>query len=121
MPQRIQRKRSAGWKMPAGAVYVGRPGYWGNPYRVGATVGSVFDTHSTLWDWGGLRDLHDEHVLTAQECIDAYEKWIRCKIGESGWTMAHEASIWLRGKDLACWCPLSAPCHVDALLRAANP
>lgn len=26
----------------------------------------------------------------------------------------------LRGKDLACWCPLGAPCHADVLLEAAN-
>ena len=32
MPVRIQRKRSKGWRMPAGAVYVGRPGKWGNPF-----------------------------------------------------------------------------------------
>ena len=26
----------------------------------------------------------------------------------------------LRGKDLACWCPLDAPCHADVLLELAN-
>ena len=26
----------------------------------------------------------------------------------------------LRGKNLACWCPLDGPCHADALLRIAN-
>ena len=26
----------------------------------------------------------------------------------------------LRGKDLACWCPLDQPCHRDVLLKAAN-
>ena len=26
----------------------------------------------------------------------------------------------LRGKNLACWCPLDAPCHADVLLRLAN-
>lgn len=31
MPQRIQRQRTKGWRMPAGAVYVGRPGKFGNP------------------------------------------------------------------------------------------
>jgi hypothetical protein len=31
MPKRIQRKRTKGWKMPDGAVYVGRPTIWGNP------------------------------------------------------------------------------------------
>lgn len=35
MPQRIQRKRVKGWRMPPGAVYVGRPSDWGNPFRVG--------------------------------------------------------------------------------------
>lgn len=23
----------------------------------------------------------------------------------------------LKGKDLACWCPLSAPCHADVLIK----
>ena len=26
----------------------------------------------------------------------------------------------LRGKDLACWCPLGQPCHADVLLEIAN-
>lgn len=26
----------------------------------------------------------------------------------------------LRGKDLACWCPLDHPCHADVLLEVAN-
>lgn len=33
MPVRIQRKRTKGWKMPEGAVYVGRPTKWGNPFN----------------------------------------------------------------------------------------
>ncbi|EPX82062.1 hypothetical protein Salmuc_02429 [Salipiger mucosus DSM 16094] len=26
----------------------------------------------------------------------------------------------LRGRDLACWCPLDRPCHADILLELAN-
>ena len=26
----------------------------------------------------------------------------------------------LRGKDLACWCPLDEPCHADILIEVAN-
>jgi hypothetical protein len=26
----------------------------------------------------------------------------------------------LRGKNLACWCPLDQPCHADVLLNLAN-
>ena len=27
----------------------------------------------------------------------------------------------LKGKDLACWCPLSEACHADVLLEIFNP
>ncbi|HZL05925.1 MAG TPA: DUF4326 domain-containing protein, partial [Coriobacteriia bacterium] len=26
----------------------------------------------------------------------------------------------LAGRDLACWCPLTDPCHADVLLEIAN-
>lgn len=26
----------------------------------------------------------------------------------------------LKGKNLACWCPLDQPCHADVLLKLAN-
>jgi hypothetical protein len=32
MTIRIQRQRTKGWRMPEGAVYVGRPSAWGNPF-----------------------------------------------------------------------------------------
>jgi hypothetical protein len=31
-PQRIQRMRTKGWKMPPNTVYVGRPTRFGNPF-----------------------------------------------------------------------------------------
>jgi hypothetical protein len=31
-PQRIQRKRTKGWRMPPNTVSVCRPGKWGNPF-----------------------------------------------------------------------------------------
>jgi hypothetical protein len=31
-PKRIQRQRAKGWRMPEGAIYVGRPSQWGNPF-----------------------------------------------------------------------------------------
>lgn len=36
-PKRIQRRRAKGWKMPAGAIYVGRPTKWGNPFDIANT------------------------------------------------------------------------------------
>lgn len=32
MPQRIQLKRSKGWRKPEGAIVVARPSKFGNPY-----------------------------------------------------------------------------------------
>jgi hypothetical protein len=37
-PERIQRRRAKGWRMPDGAVYVGRPTKWGNPWIVGTGI-----------------------------------------------------------------------------------
>lgn len=33
-PQRIQRKRTRGWKMPPNTIYVGRPTKWGNRFTI---------------------------------------------------------------------------------------
>jgi hypothetical protein len=31
-PLRVQRRRTKGWEMPDGAIYVGRPTMFGNPF-----------------------------------------------------------------------------------------
>ena len=33
--QRIQRKRSKGWRLPPNTICVSRPSRWGNPYATG--------------------------------------------------------------------------------------
>ena len=95
MPLRIQRRRTKGWRMPLNTVYVGRPSKWGNPFRVGAP------------DVGGT-------PMTVEDTIRRYT----CRIEASGsWEGVKRE---LRGKNLACWCPLDEPCHADVLLRIAN-
>ncbi len=97
-PKRIQRKRTKGWKMPEGAVYVGRPTKWGNPYVV------------------------DEHQ-SAAEAVRGYRwlvthgmKWDHLNVIKPPMDRIAD----LRGRDLACWCPLDRPCHADVLLAMAN-
>lgn len=34
MPERIQQKRTRGWRKPENTVSVARPGKWGNPFTV---------------------------------------------------------------------------------------
>jgi len=41
MPERIQRRRVKGWRMPEGAVYVGRGTKWGNPFKFHDRTGGL--------------------------------------------------------------------------------
>jgi len=48
--KRIQRKRAKGWRMPADAVYVGRPTKWGNRWKVGDDMPLTQSLHNyTAW------------------------------------------------------------------------
>ena len=98
-PQRIQRKRTRGWKMPPNTVYVGRPTKWGNPNRVGDLIGPFSD---------GLR-------LTSDMAVDRYRGWLIEQIALGRLNVEV-----LKGKDLACYFPLNQPCHADVLLEFAN-
>lgn len=92
--------------MPKGAIYVGRPTKWGNPFVHGGPDLCVRlyrqSIGNNLWTWANEYDIQKE----------------------------------LRGKDLACWCRLCekhkdgkpwdesctacAPCHADVLLEISN-
>ena len=106
-PKRIQRRRTKGWRMPEGAIYVGRPTKWGNLWVVGLAdcgcrcAGEC--THNTF------------RCETAAEAVQMHRDWIL-----SGKRLRFEVVKELRGKDLACWCPLDQPCHADVLLEIAN-
>ena len=107
-PKRIQRKRTRGWRMPHGAVYVGRPTEWGNPRPVGELI-------RLEWTDGVLPDNDTwlrEMTITAELAVALY----RIAFTPD----ADEIRAQLAGKDLACWCPLSNPCHADVLLEIAN-
>jgi hypothetical protein len=105
-PQRIQRKRSRGWKMPPDTIYVGRPTKYGNDW-----------TPKKYWDAGYTGSFE----VAIGHCVDAYRAWIE---GRPHWAHGElrpvpDLSV-LRGKDLACWCPPGQRCHGDVLLELAN-
>lgn len=131
-PRRIQRKRTKGWKMPADAVYVGRPSLWGNPYSVQRVEGwarwagpapwIVADPHGRVFHPDDDRkpilgraaaDAHGKS-LACQKAVDLYVEAMRIfEPGDEFWRP-------LVGRDLACWCPIGQPCHADALLEILN-
>ncbi len=112
-PKRIQRKRTKGWRMPKGAVYVGRPSKWGNPYVVGLA----------LWS---PRVHVDTAVRDAQHAVDLYRRWLVGAVTRTDQGPVTSAFLTmgdprdLAGRDLVCWCPLDQPCHADVLLTIAN-
>lgn len=105
-PMRIQLSRKKGWRLPPNTVVVARPTKWGNPWKV--------RKHKKL------RDLRDD--CSPREAVEAYEQWLQSE----GYAILMGAKVALRGKNLACWCPLvdkdgnSVPCHADVLLKIAN-
>lgn len=112
MPKRIQRKRTKGWKMPANTVYVGRPSLWGNQWFIAPQVRC------------GCRHAGCDHqsifrVNDAKEAVDIYRAW-RWVMQRNDPAKHADFIAPLRGKNLACWCPLDQPCHADVLLELAN-
>jgi hypothetical protein len=121
IPRRFQRSRVKGWRMPEGAVYVGRPSQWGNPWRVrrhgdGCEGWAVIDCDSRVVScWPArTRDDDDPRTLAHQEAVDLYTEQRLASISRE--TIVET----LAGRDLVCWCPLDVPCHADVLLEIAQ-
>lgn len=108
MPSRLQRRRTKGWRMPEGAVYVGRPARGGNPFRVGLVACGCRSAGEC--NHNALR------VETAEKAVEAYRVWL------AQWKPERLAAFLgeLRGRDLVCWCRPGQPCHADVLLELAN-
>lgn len=119
-PIRIQRKRTKGWRMPENTVYVGRGSAWGNPFKVGEILPGGHGEEQPRW---GARRTAAQAVKEYAKMMDSY----RHHGPTSGMdhlliSMANLGTIQaeLKGKNLACWCPLDQPCHADWLLEVAN-
>ena len=110
-PKRIQRKRTKGWRMPEGAVYVGRGTKWGNPLRVGSP-----DAYWMGPGWASPRRPDPIPLMDAQHVTNVYRRMV--ETNHARFERGEVAE--LAGKDLACWCPLDQPCHADVLLELAN-
>lgn len=107
MPERIQRRRTKGFVMPAAAIYVGRPSRWGNPYRIGEKLIQIAHVRMVRPDGADAEDI-----------VWAYRHALCWNILPGPVFLSQVAE--LAGHDLACWCPIGQPCHADVLLELAN-
>lgn len=119
-PKRIQRKRTKGWRMPDNTVYVGRPGCWGNPYVVTKQYDSIAGATIYFVDGPDQDSIssHGPEGITEHPSIRAAQS--ATELFANNVLFSHTQLGKLRGKDLACWCPLDQPCHADVLLEWAN-
>lgn len=119
-PKRIQRRRTKGWTRPAGVVCVDRTSTWGNPWVVNpAADGSYHLARRTGWPsrWPYPGRRYTTREAAALAAVALYRRWV---------VMTRRPVAVLRGKDLACWCPVldaagsRVPCHADVLIELAN-
>jgi len=111
VPVRVQRKRTKGFRLQDSSdnglpvVYVGRPTVYGNDVKIGDKPGCAGMDHCNCTE--------PCKGMTAEECVQFYRdttaKWLTPAMTE-----------YLRGKNLACWCPIGQACHADVLLELAN-
>lgn len=93
-PRRIQLSRAKGWRMPPNTVKVDRSTKWGNPFTA-----------------------DDAKAVGACACNTCLAARFQGALSKEGKRMIREE---LRGKNLACWCPLTRDCHAEVLLEIAN-
>ncbi len=117
-PTRIQLRRAKGWRIPPNTVNVARPNKFGNPFTVAQAIESEFANEATARGF----------------VVECFRDWLTSSRGRDWWqgpeSDARKAAILdgvaeLRGKNLACWCPLPKPgepdvCHAAILLELAN-
>lgn len=130
-PQRIQRKRTKGWKNPANTVYVGRGTPYGNPFKV-VSFGKKWrvvtepSPVNSLILYINCESEYDTKQQAQAAAVRCYE--IKISPSENAGKYAKmyaellsdEIRENLKGKNLSCWCAPGDPCHADVLLKIAN-
>lgn len=95
-PFKVGPQRTRYWKskqLAADEVYVGRPSKWGNPIVVGS-----------------------KEAPDRATAVGLFRKWIVTQPD-----LQQSARKELKGKSLACWCPVDGgPCHADVWMEIAN-
>lgn len=115
--------------MPHGCVYVGRPSIYGSPFLIERDT--TFDQSWVVF-WSDVGPVHSRHETQREARVAAvslYAEWVAAEVidpmvwpsqlataAQHVFLKSALAQGLLRGKDVACWCPLDHACHGDVLL-----
>lgn len=121
-PTRLRLSRAKGFDLQAHsrmanglpAVSCARRSKFGNPFTIAAAIDS------------GLANKETAQAFV----VERFRDWLASSRSGQYWWQGEESETrrsaiiaalnHLRGKNLACWCKLDAPCHCDVLLELAN-
>lgn len=92
--------------MPANTIKVDRSTRWGNPFIVGQN-----GTQQECVDMFRFMCAGNMCVSEGYETVERQKQFI---------ANALQNIATLKGKNLACWCELTKPCHADILIEIAN-
>lgn len=128
--ERIQLRRTKGYRKPEGAVVVSRPSKHGNPFPVhGDWIMTLFRSWATgcpvplgplAAPTGGTIEFGDGTAVAFSDHARGVAALGAAHSEAPAVPPPPSSYEELRGKDLACWCPLDQPCHADVLLELAN-
>lgn len=147
-PQRLQLSRKRGFNLQAAsrtlngleAVNVARPSKFGNPFDFrksdfcwlalsfgcrGDAAGRQEASVRAFQEWispgDGKRTAHmDRQVVMVFRGSKRKKVPIGAKMEAGIAPSLAEVIAELRGKNVACWCPIGSPCHGQILLELAN-
>jgi hypothetical protein len=130
VPERIQLKRTPGWRLGDAVVVTRATRHWGNPFKLDRLTGRGDPLRPYLEAAvaevaHGAIDFTASHYdllcpATREVAVAAFRLWL----AEQPELVAMARSL-LRGRDLACVCPLPAEgepdiCHGAVWLEVAN-
>lgn len=112
-PQRFQRKRGKGARLPEGTIYVGRPTVRGNPWIVENEGRGGWKVYGPGVPSGGSRCGNEEGARLV--AVNLFREWASTEHARRKLQLQE-----IRGKNLACYCRAHDPCHADVLIELAN-
>lgn len=113
IPQRTQRKRRRGFKLPPNTICCTRGTPFGNDFKVGNWY-KFYDGKPVAWISVPMKPI-EEGFIQVRDNAHAVELFRECR---KKFPFTAEQIAKLKSADfLACYCKPEEPCHVDVIIE----